>query len=92
MPLERVVPAEGADLCGVFLPGGAVVGMHAWVLHHDENIFGMDTHAFRPERWLEADVERLKTMERSFCAVSGRSRSCTTLPNNRSGIRPRLTD
>ena len=75
MPLERVVPAEGAVLCGVFLPGGTVVSVHAWVIHHDENIFGKNTHEFRPERWLEADAEQLKLMERSFCSVSGRPSS-----------------
>lgn len=71
LPLERVVPEEGAELCGVFLPGGTVVGIHAWVIHHNEDIFGKDTYTFRPERWLEADAGQLKMMERSFCTVRG---------------------
>ena len=75
LPLERVVPEGGAELCGKFIPGGTVVGMHAWVIHHDERVFGKDAHDFRPERWLEADEERLKMMERSFLSVSGWSRS-----------------
>jgi hypothetical protein len=47
--------------------------MNAWVLHNDEEVFGLDANCFRPERWEEsddlADIERLKAMERSFFAV-----------------------
>ena len=70
MPLERIVPEGGAQLCGSFIPEGTVVGIHAWVIHRDEDIYGRDASEFRPERWLEADAEQLKRMERCFLSVS----------------------
>ena len=69
-PLEREVPDGGAQLCGVFIPGSTVVGVHAWVLHRDKDIFGEDAEGFRPERWIDADAEQLKKMDRGFFSVS----------------------
>src|ERR1700761_2807851 len=68
-PLERYVPPEGATICGVELPGGTNVSITAPVVHVDKTVYGEDADAFRPERWLEAEPERLKLMERSFLAV-----------------------
>lgn len=79
-PLERVVPDGGAELCGHFLPAGTVVGMHAWVIHRDESIFGEDAEYFRPERWLDAEPEELKKMERAFLSVSSSRSSSYWLP------------
>jgi cytochrome P450 len=70
-PLERVVPKGGATLCGIDIPAGTVVGMHAWVIHHNRNVFGEDADEFRPERWLESGSGQLKKMERCFMSVSG---------------------
>ena len=69
-PLERTVPDGGAVLCGKFVPSGTVVGIHAWVIHHDKSVFGEDAECFRPERWLDAEPEELKKMERGFLSVS----------------------
>lgn len=69
-PLERLVPKGGAELCGVHLPGGTRVGINASVVHMNKEVFGEDVDEFRPERWLDADVEQLKIMEKSFLAVS----------------------
>lgn len=69
MPLERVVPEGGMNICNVYLPAGTVVGMNPSVVHHDKTAFGEDAAAFRPERWIEASDERLKLMERSFITV-----------------------
>lgn len=69
-PLERLVPKCGAKLCGVHLPGGTRVGINASVVHMNKDVFGEDVDEFRPERWLDADVEQLKIMEKSFLAVS----------------------
>jgi cytochrome P450 len=68
-PLERIVPDGGAELCGVFLPGGTVVGMHAWVVNRDKGIFGEDAEDFRPERWIDVEPEQLKQMEHAFLSV-----------------------
>jgi cytochrome P450 len=70
MPLERVVPEGGTTLCGKFFPEGTIVGINAWVVHHNKEVYGFDTDAFRPERWLEAEPAQLKMMEQSFLSVS----------------------
>ena len=69
LPLERYVPSEGLDVGGVHLPAGTIVGMNAWVIHRDKNIYGEDSDSFRPERWLEADEKQLKLMKKCFLAV-----------------------
>jgi cytochrome P450 len=70
MPLERVVPREGLTVGNVHLPAGTIVGMNAWVIHRDKNVYGEDADIFRPERWTEAEPERLRMMERRFLSVS----------------------
>lgn len=67
--LERVVPKDGADIGGVWLPGGTIIGMNPWVAARDQSVYGDDAYTFRPERWLEADAAQLKLMERNFLAV-----------------------
>lgn len=47
------------------------VGVSAWVLHHNENVTGVDHARFRPERWLEGD-ETSKTKAAMSFAVSQR--------------------
>lgn len=68
--LERVVPRGGAEVGGAWLAGGTVVGINPWVAARDKEVYGEDADNFRPERWLEADADQLKVMERSFLAVS----------------------
>jgi cytochrome P450 len=72
--LERIVPEGGCTVAGQYIPAGTIVGMNAWVLHNDADVFGPDVGEFRPERWKESDraddQERQKMMERSFFAVS----------------------
>lgn len=67
--LERLVPAGGADIGGVWLPEGTVIGINPWVAARDRSVYGEDVYAFRPERWLEADTAQLRLMERNFLAV-----------------------
>ncbi|ETI22722.1 hypothetical protein G647_06798 [Cladophialophora carrionii CBS 160.54] len=75
-PLERYVPPEGATICGVELPGGTNVSITAPVVHLDKTVYGEDADVFRPERWLDAEPERLKLMERSFLAFGAGARTC----------------
>lgn len=70
LPLERVVPPEGAEICGQFLKGGTIVGISGWVAHRNEESFGQDSDLWRPERWL-CDKESRKRMEASLLTVSG---------------------
>lgn len=67
--LERLVPKGGADIGGVWLPEGTIVGINPWVAARDRSVYGEDVYAFRPERWLETDAARLRLMERNFLAV-----------------------
>lgn len=52
LPMERIVPPQGAEIAGRFVPGGTVVGCSAWVMHRNKQVFGDDVDVFRPERWL----------------------------------------
>ena len=70
MLLERIVPENGAVISGKWLPAGTIIGANPWVLARDKTVYGEDADAYRPERWLEADEKTLKSMERSFLAVS----------------------
>lgn len=67
--MERVVPEGGMKLGDNYVPEGTIVGMHAWVLHRDPNVFD-DPEAFRPERWLDSNPEKLKQMEQTLLTVS----------------------
>jgi cytochrome P450 len=74
--LERLVPQGGADIGGVWLPEGTVIGMNPWVAARDKTVYGEDAYSFRPERWLEADEKQLKLMERNFLAFGAGARTC----------------
>ena len=58
--LERIVPKGGADIAGVFVEGGTIVGVNAWVVHRRKEIFGEDVEVFRPERWLIDGSKKLE--------------------------------
>ncbi|KAJ5197949.1 pisatin demethylase [Penicillium cinerascens] len=73
--LEREVPKEGMFISGKQIPGGTIVGINAWVLHRDGQIFS-DPDSFIPERWIESSPEALKEMEKSFFTFGAGSRTC----------------
>jgi cytochrome P450 len=68
--LERVVPAGGAQFGDVRLPSGTIVGINPWVVGREKSVYGDDVNEFRPERWLDADPQAAKAMQRNFLAVS----------------------
>lgn len=68
--LERIVPAGGLTLSAQHIPAGTVVGMNAWVVHRDKDVFGEDAYEWRPERWLEGDEAHTKKMEGALLTVS----------------------
>ena len=68
--LERVVPAGGAEIAGVWLPEGTVVGVSPWVASRDPDLYGEDCDDFRPERWIDNTSEQIKKMERLNLGVS----------------------
>ena len=73
MSLPRVVPADGIEIDGRFLPAGTIVGANPWVVHRDEKVFGEEVETFRPERWLERDRS---DMDRFFFAFGSGARVC----------------
>lgn len=89
LPLERVVPPQGAEIAGVFVKGGTIVGCSAWVLHRRNEIFGEGVEVFRPERWLvgqgrkivqgeekEREEKRVKDMGSTMLQFGMGARTC----------------
>ncbi|KAL8833026.1 MAG: hypothetical protein Q9170_004554 [Blastenia crenularia] len=76
LPLERVVPPQGAEICGKRIAGGTIVGCNAWVIHRRAEVFGEDVDKFRPERWLEVDKEKRKEMEGTMLHFGMGARTC----------------
>lgn len=73
--LERHVPEGGAEICGQYIPGGTIVGVNAWVAHHDPKVF-LNTDQFIPKRWTDSCNGKKAEMERSFFAFGARPRTC----------------
>jgi cytochrome P450 len=67
--LERVLPSGGMVICGKRFKGGTVIGMNAWVVHRDKDVFGLDANEWNPDRWLCEKSQR-QLMERSLLTVS----------------------
>ncbi|EPS25476.1 hypothetical protein POX_c03861 [Penicillium oxalicum] len=88
LPLERIVPKQGAEIDGHFVPGGTIVGCSAWLIHMDKETFGDDVESYRPERWLpdetrcqtesgqEAELRRIKEMNGTMFQFGMGSRTC----------------
>jgi cytochrome P450 len=76
LPLERVTPPQGVEICGEHIPGGTIVGCSAWVIHRRKEIYGEDVGHYRPERWLEAEKEQLKEMNACMLQFGAGPRTC----------------
>lgn len=74
--LERIVPPQGMDILGEFIPGGTIVGCNAWVLHRRPEVFGLDVDTFRPERWIEASPAKQKEMRGTMFQFGAGARTC----------------
>ncbi|KAL9110772.1 MAG: hypothetical protein Q9227_004764 [Pyrenula ochraceoflavens] len=53
----RIVPPGGTTICSHDIPAGVEVGVNAWPMHRNTEIFGDDVDDFRPERWLEQHTD-----------------------------------
>ncbi|KIM92616.1 hypothetical protein OIDMADRAFT_46617 [Oidiodendron maius Zn] len=73
LALPRVVPPGGIHIDSHFIPEGMTVGVNAWALHYNYEIFGNDAEVFRPDRWLQQDTG---DMERCFFSWGRGSRTC----------------
>lgn len=76
MSLPRSVPASGLHLHGYFFPPGTTVGCNPVALHRNKDIFGAAPDEFRLGRWLDADGETLRNMERYNLGWGGGARTC----------------
>jgi cytochrome P450 len=84
LPLERIVPPQGAEIAGHFVKGGTIVGCSAWLIHRRPEIFGEDVEAYRPERWLvdpsnpniDDEERRIKEMNGMMFQFGMGSRTC----------------
>ena len=76
LPLERIVPPAGIQVCGHFIPGGTIIGCSAWTVHRNEAVFGTHAASFRPERWLEASETRKSDMNNYLFSFGAGARTC----------------
>ncbi|KAK4935613.1 hypothetical protein LTR10_023374 [Elasticomyces elasticus] len=76
LPLERIVPQGGVELCGQFIPAGTIVGCSAWTIHRSQRIFGPDVELFRPERWLEGSEKDISDMNSFLFSFGAGARTC----------------
>ncbi|KAJ9148898.1 Pisatin demethylase [Pleurostoma richardsiae] len=60
--MPTVVPRGGDVIHGLAVPEGTDIGWTAFGVQHSREVYGADAELFRPERWLEASEEQLKTM------------------------------
>ncbi|KAI9730791.1 MAG: hypothetical protein M1818_008071 [Claussenomyces sp. TS43310] len=74
--LEREVPAEGVVLGGRHIPASTSVGFNPWVILSNTQVYGSDAHLFRPERWLEADENKMRDMKRYNISFGAGIRAC----------------
>ncbi|RKF78802.1 Benzoate 4-monooxygenase [Golovinomyces cichoracearum] len=50
--LPRVVPpGPGVTICSRHFPGGTVISVPSFTIHHSPEIWGEDVEEFKPERW-----------------------------------------
>ncbi|KAI0967038.1 cytochrome P450 [Xylaria arbuscula] len=75
-PIERLVPAGGVTIAGMFFPEGTSVGCLPSVLHQNKHIYGEDARLFRPDRWLISDREQLRRLEAAHMGFSRGRRVC----------------
>ncbi|KAF4467833.1 pisatin demethylase [Fusarium albosuccineum] len=76
MSLPRKVPSTGLDLHGYYFPPGTTVGCNPVALHRNKEVFGPDAELFSIDRWLIADPDTTRNMERISLSWGGGSRTC----------------
>ncbi|KAK4442341.1 cytochrome P450 [Podospora aff. communis PSN243] len=76
MSLPRRAPVEGLSLHGYYIPPGTTVGCNPVSLHRNPHIFGPKSDDYLPDRWLDADPEMARAMERCNLTWGGGARMC----------------
>ena len=67
-------PKGGESFNGVFYPEGIEMGICDEAMCRDENVFGADSHIYRPDRWIEANEETRKRYTRVTDTIFGTGR------------------
>jgi cytochrome P450 len=71
--LPRVVPAPGWDFKGTHFPAGSIVGISAYELHLNPDVFPVPK-SFQPARWVEGNVT--PEITKHFFPFGAGSRAC----------------
>ncbi|KIV88711.1 hypothetical protein PV10_08369 [Exophiala mesophila] len=71
----KVVPPQGDNVLGYYLPPGTKIGYSAFGLFLNPKIWGNDAKIYRPERWLEGTAEERRRKENNLELVFGGGRS-----------------
>ena len=71
--VAKEVPVGGDTYNGMYLPAGTFIGHNVFSLCR-QPVFGADVDVFRPERWLEAEPDAKREMERTLDLVFGYGR------------------
>ncbi|GIJ92374.1 hypothetical protein Asppvi_011356 [Aspergillus pseudoviridinutans] len=76
---RRDVPAEGVVVLGHYLPEGTVVQFHSESISNNRAIYGEDASSFRPQRWLQANLDQRqrKRMEKALLVLRPNMRNAT---------------
>ncbi|ROW02925.1 hypothetical protein VSDG_01713 [Cytospora chrysosperma] len=70
----KVVPPQGDEIDGKFIPGGTAVGWNLMPMMRDARHWGRDPEIFRPERFMDADDKTRVSMERLVEMIFGYGR------------------
>jgi len=70
------VPIAGAEICGVWIPGGTDVSVSHHVVNRDLGIWGDNPGRFDPDRWLQASKIQRQAMEKASLGFSAGKRIC----------------
>lgn len=70
----KLAPPGGDTFKGVYYPAGTEVSTCDDAMQRREDIFGSDSHLFRPDRWIEADEETLVKFRRTTDCSFGSGR------------------
>lgn len=74
--LNRVVPPDGASICGRWVPGGTVVGIPQYAANHSPINF-VDPDTFNPERFMSGKHPEFEGDKRAvFQPFSAGPRNC----------------
>ncbi|TVY86980.1 Cytochrome P450 monooxygenase [Lachnellula willkommii] len=70
----KVAPPGGDTVNGRFIPGGTQICISIVAVLREKKVFGEDVDMFRPERWIVADGEKFKAMEKNLNMIWGYGR------------------